>query len=180
LSRESKLTEDLKQFENLEGQNKELIEKLNDFMTLLSESKLDSNSLLSMKSKINTSLDNMINHENVIKEIQEVSDSDLDKLEQLNQLEFILNNNFIDSKQTKEHSFQDRLKRIVRIIIGFLFVTLGFAMIIMPAPPYFEMFTIFYFNQNDGVTLMDLISLIIILTGFYIVITTFTNRKLHE
>ena len=49
-------------------------------------------------------------------------------------------------------------------------ITLGFGMIIMPAPPYFEMFTIFYFNQNDGITIMDLISLLIILAGIYLLI----------
>jgi len=59
-------------------------------------------------------------------------------------------------------------------------VTLGFAMIIMPAPPYFEMFTIFYFNDNDGVTLMDLISLIIIAIGLYIIVKTISNFKSNE
>jgi hypothetical protein len=180
LTRRSKLTEDLKQFENLDSQDEEIIKKLNDFMSLISESKLDLQGLINIKSKLNTSIDDLINHGNIIKEIQEVSDSKLDKLEQLDKLEFILNNNYIDSKQKKENGFQDQLKRILKIIIGFLFVTLGFAMIIMPAPPYFEMFTIFYFNQNDGVTLMDLISLIIIAIGIYIVINTLTNRRLHE
>jgi hypothetical protein len=45
---------------------------------------------------------------------------------------------------------------------------LGLAMIIMPAPPYFEMFTIFYFSKDDGITLMDVISVIILLTGVYL------------
>jgi hypothetical protein len=53
-------------------------------------------------------------------------------------------------------------------------------MIIMPAPPYFEMFTIYYFNANDGVTLMDLISLIIVAVGIYIMINAILNLKANE
>jgi hypothetical protein len=56
------------------------------------------------------------------------------------------------------------------ILISLVLIMLGFAMIIMPAPPYFEMFTIFYFNPQDGVTLMDVISLLIILTGVYLLV----------
>jgi hypothetical protein len=48
---------------------------------------------------------------------------------------------------------------------------------VMPAPPYFEMFTIFYFTPDDGFTLMDLISLIIIATGTFIVIRSVLNPK---
>ena len=58
-----------------------------------------------------------------------------------------------------------------------LLVLLGFGMIIMPAPPYFEMFTLFYINPNDGVTIMDVISLIVAFTGVYILISTFSKRK---
>lgn len=49
-------------------------------------------------------------------------------------------------------------------------IIMGFGMIIIPAPPFFEMFTIFYFNRNDGITIMDLISLLIILAGVYFLI----------
>jgi hypothetical protein len=49
-------------------------------------------------------------------------------------------------------------------------IIMGFGMIIIPAPPFFEMFTIYYFNQNDGITVMDLISLLIILAGIYFLI----------
>lgn len=39
-----------------------------------------------------------------------------------------------------------------KIIIALLLILLGFGMIIMPAPHYFEMFTLFYLNPNDGFT----------------------------
>jgi uncharacterized membrane protein len=63
---------------------------------------------------------------------------------------------------------REKAKRIVLIAISVSMAVLGLAMIIMPAPPYFEMFTIFYFSKDDGITLMDVISVIILLTGVYL------------
>lgn len=65
----------------------------------------------------------------------------------------------------------------VRMAISVLMITLGFAMIVLPAPPYFEMYTIFYFNANDGFTLMDLISLIIVFCGIFTLIMTVQKDK---
>lgn len=65
----------------------------------------------------------------------------------------------------------------IRIIISLLFITLGLAMIILPAPPYFEMYTIFYFNENDGFTLMDLISLLIVFCGVFTLIMTMQKQN---
>lgn len=180
MTRNNKLTEDLKQFEDLERKDEELILKLNEFMILLDQSKLDTENIKDLQTKLNASLEKKINNRFVIREIKDISLSELDKLDQLNKLEFLLNNNYLDSRQTNKIEFNEKLARIIKIIIGFLFVTLGFAMIIMPAPPYFEMFTIFYFNPNDGVTLMDLISLIIIATGIYIIIKSIANSKSYE
>jgi hypothetical protein len=39
------------------------------------------------------------------------------------------------------------------------------------------MFTLFYLNPNDGVTIMDVISLIIAFVGVYILFSTFTGRR---
>ena len=64
----------------------------------------------------------------------------------------------------------ESLSKFVLIALSIIMIILGLGMIIMPAPPFFEMFTIFYFNRNDGITIMDLISLIIILSGVYFLI----------
>ena len=180
MTRNTKPATDLKPFEDLANKDEELIHKLNEFLVLLDESKLDTENVKQLQSKINGALDEKMTQGIVIKEIKQVSEATLDKLEQLDKLEIILNNNYLDSRQTSKTSFKDGLLKFIRIIIGFLFVTLGFAMIIMPAPPYFEMFTIFYFNPDDGVTLMDLISLIIIALGIYIIVKSITKFKLHE
>ena len=66
---------------------------------------------------------------------------------------------------------------VVRIVIALLLILLGFGMIIMPAPPYFEMFTLFYLNPNDGVTIMDVISLIVAFIGVYLLISALSKRR---
>ena len=67
--------------------------------------------------------------------------------------------------------------RIIKSVISILLITLGFAMIILPAPPYFEVFTIFYFNEQDGFTLMDLISLLVVFSGVYSLIIALQEDK---
>lgn len=88
----------------------------------------------------------------------------------LDEFSILLSNNQFDSKISKKHLRRDRLLKIILAGIGIVMITLGFAMIIMPAPPFFEMYTIFYFTRDDGITLMDLISLLIILAGVYFLI----------
>jgi hypothetical protein len=180
LSDKNKVIQDLKSFEALGARDEELILKLNEFLVLLDQSNLNTENIKGLKTTINTAIDQKLSNKDLVKELKEVSLADLNKLEQLDQLEILLNTNYIDSKQTRKMRFDRLFGNIVKIVIGFLFVTLGFAMIIMPAPPYFEMFTIFYFNPNDGVTLMDLISLIIIATGIYIIIKPIASLKSNE
>jgi hypothetical protein len=78
-------------------------------------------------------------------------------------------------RRSSDNSSQ--MSNTFRILVSLLIITFGFAMIILPAPPYFEMFTIFYFNEQDGFTLMDLISLIIIFAGIYTLVTAVYRRN---
>ncbi len=180
MTNKSKLSESVKKFEYLDNKDVELNQKLSEFIDLLNQSHLDSENIKLLQQKINSALEEKLTNKSLIKEIKEVSLSDIDKLEQLDKLEFLLNTNHLDSKQVNKITLSGKFLRIIQIIIGFLFVTLGFAMIILPAPPYFEMFTIYYFNENDGVTLMDLISLIIIATGIFIIVKSIYNFRTHE
>lgn len=149
-------------------------------MELLDRSSLDSENINEIREALNVALDEKITGQDALARIQQVSSGDMSKLDQLDQLEFLLTTNHIDSRQAKRITFKTIFMKSIRAFIGLLFVTLGFAMIIMPAPPYFEMFTIFYFTENDGVTLMDLISLIIIATGIYIMVKSLSNMKSYE
>ncbi len=146
-------------------------------MLLLEKSEIDSENIKGMKIRVNKALDQKLRGGELIQEIKHLSLSGMEKMDQLDQLEQILNTNYLDSRQVSKNKISDGLGKIVRVLIGFLFITLGFAMIIMPAPPYFEMFTIFHFTPDDGVTLMDLISLIIIAMGTFIVIRSLLNQK---
>jgi len=180
LTNKSKLSESLKNFEYLNNKDEELNQKLSEFITLLDQSELDSENIKLLQNKINVVIDKKLSKKKVIKEIKEVSLADIDQFEQLDKLEFLLNNHHLDSRSTKKITLTRKFLRVIQILIGFLFVTLGFAMIILPAPPYFEMFTIYYFNENDGVTLMDLISLIIIAAGIYIIVKSISNFRTYE
>jgi hypothetical protein len=94
----------------------------------------------------------------------------------VNNLEFLLAQHPVDSRESKKYLIHEKLKRIVLIGIAVTMIILGLAMIIMPAPPYFEMFTIFYFSKDDGITLMDVISVLIVLTGVYLFINAMLRK----
>lgn len=83
----------------------------------------------------------------------------------------MLTNFQLQSPDAKKFRFARKLSRIIRLLVALLLILLGFGMIIMPAPEYFEMFTLFYLNPNDGVTIMDIISLIVAFTGISLLIT---------
>ncbi|HJV18781.1 MAG TPA: hypothetical protein VJ552_02775 [Sediminibacterium sp.] len=62
-------------------------------------------------------------------------------------------------------------------VAGILFITVGFVLITTPASPEFEIATIFYFNEFDGFTVMDLFALMIIFVGIFFFIRAFVQRK---
>jgi len=180
LPNKTKFNQELQRFERLDEKDEAILNKLDEFIILLEQSELDSENIKKIKGRINTTIDNKLAAKDSIQEIKELALSDLDKMDQLDKLEILLKNNKFDSADTRKLNIKLGINRIMKGIIGLLFVTLGFAMIIMPAPPYFEMFTIYYFNINDGVTLMDLISLIIVAVGTYIMINALLNLKTDE
>ena len=174
MPKQRKITDQIGAFESLsERKDLSLDSRLDELIKLLDKSELDTESIKRMQSKIDEALQKKLSQRDLISEIKDVSMADADKLDQLNQLEVLLNNNYLSSKQTKKIKFKDTALKIIQVALGFLLVTLGFSMIILPAPPYFEMFTIFHFTYDDGFTLMDLISLIIILFGIYVVVKSY-------
>ena len=83
----------------------------------------------------------------------------------------------LDKNRQRKHSVIRAIGTILKVIISLLLILLGFGMIIMPAPPYFEMFTLFYINQNDGITIMDVISLLVVFIGIYLLINSMARIK---
>lgn len=155
-------------------------QKLNDFIKVLNETNINSRRIKSLEEKMNIAF-----QQNRLKNVDiaafEALDNqpDLSRSELLDNFDLLLSQHQLDSSMTKKHSKKEVTKRIVLVLIGIVVITLGFSMIIMPAPPYFEMFTIFYFNDHDGVTIMDIISLLIILTGVYLIIANTSKKSFH-
>ena len=76
------------------------------------------------------------------------------------------------SLKDKIYNKKKHLNRVLRIFISVLLIFLGFVLIVIPLPGSMEMVTIYYFTDQDGFTLMDLIALIIVFTGTYTLVTT--------
>ncbi|GGM87242.1 hypothetical protein GCM10010967_19550 [Dyadobacter beijingensis] len=103
-------------------------------------------------------------------------DNNLSREELLEGLEKLLAENQIDSRMNAPKRSGKLVQKGVMFILALLLIVVGFAMIIMPAPPSFELFTVYYFNINDGVTIMDLVSLLIIFGGVLLFVLNF-NKK---
>jgi hypothetical protein len=103
-------------------------------------------------------------------------DNNMSREELLDGLEKLLTEHQIDSKMSSAHVKKNTLQKIIMLVLAVLLIVTGLSMIIMPAPPSFEILTIYYFNINDGVTIMDLISLMIIFGGVLLLVLNF-NKK---
>lgn len=170
---EKKVFDDLESFSRINERDLTIDDKLNELINLLNNSAIDSENIKQIQYKFNNAIHQKLSDSELISEFEKVDDDALSRLEKLDKIEMLLKTNYIDTKVVKSIAFKRFLEMIVPVLIGLVMVTLGFAMIILPAPPYFEMFTIFHFTVDDGFTLMDLISLIIILTGIFLVIKSY-------
>jgi hypothetical protein len=158
-------------FHELDENSPTLDVQLDRLIDLLNKSDLDSQKVSQMRDKFDSAMDKIqVKRREVFSNSgEELLDSGA-REEMLDNIQLLLATHELDSKQYRNYRLEIRLKKIIMSIISVVLIILGFAMIIMPAPPYFEMFTIFYFSKDDGVTLMDIISLLIILSGVYLLI----------
>ena len=154
-------------------------QKLNDFIQLMGEVNIDSHKIKDFELKITSAFKQARFKREQIEAFEALDEQPgLSRIELLDNLDVLLSQYQLDSNLTKKHTKKEVSKRIVLILIGVVIMTMGLSMIVMPAPPYFEMFTIFYFNDTDGITLMDLISLFIILVGVYVIIVNISKKNL--
>jgi len=148
----------------------EIDEKMNELIALLAKSDLSSETAKAIRDRFNAAIKSSGPKLEQIEAFHKLDTDNTPREVLLDEFSILLSNNQFDSKISKKHLRGERLSKMVLVVIGVVMITLGFAMIIMPAPPFFEMYTIFYFTRDDGVTLMDLISLLIILAGVYFLI----------
>ncbi len=173
------ISKEVSSFQKLHDQQLHIDQKLDELIALLNESSLDSESVKTIQNKFNKALevsDMYESHIHHFKKIDKLSETS-SREELLDEFSILLTNTRIDSSLSKKFIRQERTSNFVLIMIALIMIALGFAIIVMPAPPYFEMFTIYYFNPNDGITIMDVISLLIILAGVYLLIKTFYKKS---
>jgi hypothetical protein len=155
----------------------ELEAKIQELISLLETAQLSKKQMRTYQSRISQAFENTINSENPIKPFKMLDqDETLSREELLDGFEKLLSENQIDSNIGRAIKRRNILQKIILSLIATVLIAAGFAMIIMPAPPSFELFTIFYFSYDDGVTVMDLVSLLIVLSGVFLFVQTFTKK----
>lgn len=153
-------------------------EKLDELINLLAENDFDSETVKHYQHKLNTAFEKKMATAKDLKAFKVIDTiTDASREELLDEFSALLASHSFDSKTSTKYLKVERSNKLIMMIIGIIMITLGFAMIIMPAPPYFEMFTIFYFSQDDGVTLMDLISLVIVFAGIYVLVRSMYKKN---
>jgi len=80
-------------------------------------------------------------------------------------------------KSNLQHKAEKWAKRLALSSAGILFITIGFVLIVTPASPEFEIATIFYFNEYDGFTVMDIFALVLIFMGIFLFIRAFIEKE---
>lgn len=160
---------------NLPNNDESLLSiKADELIQLLKKGNIDKEHIRVIQQKINSAIE--LNGTLQKFDVFSGLDQDQNRLDMVNNLELLLAQHPVDSRESKKYLFHEKLKRVVLIAIAVTMIILGLAMIIMPAPPYFEMFTIFYFSKDDGITLMDVISVLIVLTGVYLFINAILRK----
>jgi hypothetical protein len=148
-------------------------QKLDEVAALLAGHQLKNETLKHFQQKFDGALKNCAEDANAISAFKVIDyKEDASREELLDEFTMLLLSNKVDSKAAGRYLKAKKINNLLAIAIAVAVVTLGLSMIIIPAPPYFEMFTIYYFTENDGVTLMDVIACIIILIGIYILVRT--------
>lgn len=152
--------------------------KLDELIELLAQSKLDTEKVKKYKEKIGDALD-AATDKDPFSPFRKLADESLSREDMLDKMSLLLSENKIDSKTPQKLAKRKLSERIALGAVSIVIITLGFAMIIMPAPSAeFEIYTVFYFTPDDGVTVMDLISLLIILSGVFLLIVSFNAHKI--
>lgn len=163
-------------FRQLEEQKTGIEQKLEELIKLLEETDLDSEDARIYMERFKNAIQKSTHTREQIELYRQLDDTDMSRMDMLNELGRLLDTTQLDSQTVKEYRKTEWASKTVTFIIGSTLMALGFAMIVLPTPASFEMYTLFYFTADDGVTLMDIISLLIVLTGVFIIITALKKK----
>ncbi|GAA4911869.1 hypothetical protein [Mucilaginibacter defluvii] len=145
-------------------------QKLDELIALLAETNIDSDKARDIQQRLNNAIENSAQADAGIDALRQIDTDNASRDDLLDEFSILLSSHQFDSESSKKYIRAEKGANIVLMVISLVMITLGLAMIVMPAPPDFEIYTIFYFNANDGITIMDLISSLIVLSGIYLLI----------
>jgi len=169
VEKKNSMGEQIVRFQELNSETVSVEKKLDELIALLNNSDLDSDTVNRLQAKFNNAIEKN-KDEDKFEAFKQLDDPWTSRLQMAENLENLLSTYQVDSEASKKYLSAERLLKFVLMLVSIVLITIGFAMIILPAPPEFEMFTIFYFTTDDGFTLMDLIALLIVLAGVYLLI----------
>lgn len=152
------------------GDEQAINQKLDELITLLAQSNMDSEKARGIQQRLNSAIENSAQGNEGIEALRQIDTANASRDDLLDEFSILLSTHQFDSEASKQYVRAEKGANIVLMVISLVMITLGLAMIVMPAPPDFEIYTIFYFNANDGITIMDLISSLIVLSGIYLFI----------
>ena len=165
--------------ERLAEKESEVDEKIDAVIALITQNEFDSQTVKQFQQRFNRAIEKKDFSPKQLDPFKAIGKKeDASREELLDEFSVLFLSNKIDSNISKKYIKSERIINSTLALLGIVMITLGFAMIIMPATHDFEMFTIFWFNPDDGVTLMDLISLAIIFAGVYVLVRAIYKRTM--
>lgn len=166
----------LDKFRQLEEKKNGIEQKLEELIKLLEDTDLDSEDARLYLERFNSAIQKSTHTHEQIKLYEQLDDTDLSRMDMLNELGKLLDTTQLDNRTVQAYKKTEWASKTVIFTIGITLMALGLAMIVLPTPADFEIYTLFYFNNDDGVTIMDIISLLIVLTGVFITITALKKK----
>ena len=176
MSIENNIRKEAKDLHQPDEEREAINQKMDELVSLLSTSNLDNETVKLYKQRFDNAIARQGIQMEQVEAFQSLDSLDVSREELLDEFSTLLSGHRFDSRVAKKRRIGEGLSRVVLFVISLTMITLGLGMIIMPAPPFFEMFTIFYFNSHDGVTIMDLISLLVILSGIFFLIKALIRK----
>lgn len=158
-------------FQNLDMQPVSVEKKLDELIFLLEKSDLDTTLVQRLQIKFNSAVEKVKVTPKELVLFKALDNVQASRSILLDNLENLLLNHEVDSDFSRNLLVAEGSKRISIMLISLIMITVGFALIIMPAPSYFEGFILFNLQDNK-VSMMDLISLLVVFTGVYLFITS--------
>ncbi|KAA0208377.1 MAG: hypothetical protein OZ913_02115 [Ignavibacteriaceae bacterium] len=150
-------------------------EVLDQLGILLEKSNFNSDEIARYKKYIDEIQGNQIEKKiNRFKKFDEIEFSDREKY--LNDFEMELNIQKLTSDEVHAYKKRNKLLSISKFLIALMVMVIGISVILLPLSDEFKVFTIYYFNPNDGITLIDVFGLVLIFGSIYLIL----NSRKHE